>query len=108
VTSIVRGADLLPSTPRQIYLQRCLEFVTPEYLHVPVAINANGEKLSKQTGAAALPDAALPTLLAAWHFLDQPMPSATPSSAEAFVRYAIGAWSRARLPPIPMLPAPRV
>ena len=54
VTDVVRGADLLDSTPRQIYLQRLLGLATPRYLHVPVLVNARGEKLSKQTGAAAL------------------------------------------------------
>jgi len=51
VTDVVRGADLLDSTPRQIYLQRLLGYATPRYLHVPAAVNAAGEKLSKQTGA---------------------------------------------------------
>jgi glutamyl-Q tRNA(Asp) synthetase len=54
VTDVVRGADLLDSTPRQIYLQRLLGAPTPKYLHVPVAVNAAGEKLSKQTGARAI------------------------------------------------------
>jgi glutamyl-Q tRNA(Asp) synthetase len=54
VTDVVRGADLLDSTPRQIYLQRLLGYATPRYLHVPAAINAAGEKLSKQTGAAPI------------------------------------------------------
>ena len=54
VTDVVRGADLLDSTPRQIYLQRLLGLPTPRYLHVPVLRNAQGEKLSKQTGAAAV------------------------------------------------------
>jgi glutamyl-Q tRNA(Asp) synthetase len=54
VTDVVRGADLLDSTPRQIYLQRLLGVPTPRYLHVPVLRNAQGEKLSKQTGALAV------------------------------------------------------
>ena len=52
VTDVVRGADLLDSTPRQIYLQRLLGLPTPRYLHVAAVVNAAGEKLSKQTGAA--------------------------------------------------------
>lgn len=54
ITHIVRGADLLDSTPRQIHLQRLLGIPTPAYLHVPVVANAVGEKLSKQSGAQAI------------------------------------------------------
>jgi len=54
VTDVVRGADLLDSTARQIHLQRLLGLPTPRYLHVPVALDAAGEKLSKHTGADAV------------------------------------------------------
>src|SRR5207249_6723730 len=46
ITDVVRGADLLASTPRQIFLQRSLDLPTPRYLHVPLAIDARGAKLS--------------------------------------------------------------
>ena len=71
VTDVVRGADLLDSTPRQIYLQRLLELPTPRYLHVPVALNASGEKLSKQTGAQPV-EASMTAIRRALRFLGQP------------------------------------
>ncbi len=54
VTHVVRGADLLDSTPRQLYLQQILGFTQPSYAHIPVVTNQNNEKLSKQTLARAL------------------------------------------------------
>jgi glutamyl-Q tRNA(Asp) synthetase len=102
-------ADLLASTPRQIFLQQLLGYPTPSYLHVPIAVDAAGEKLSKQTRAEALrDDDALPTLLSAWRFLDQPGPSGsgTPGSVGEFWPWAFAMWSPARLPPVRMLPAP--
>jgi glutamyl-Q tRNA(Asp) synthetase len=106
ITHVVRGSDLLASTPRQIFLQRELGYPEPRYLHVPIALNASGEKLSKQTRAKPLPRDPLAALIAAWRFLDQPLPSPMPSSVAEFLRYAIGAWTPARLPPVSMLPAP--
>ena len=104
VTHVVRGADLLASTPRQIWLQRALGLPTPAYLHHPVAILASGEKLSKQTGANALPVDPIPSLLQAWRFLGQQEPSAVPLCAPEFWRWAFRNWSTARLPPVAMLP----
>jgi glutamyl-Q tRNA(Asp) synthetase len=106
ITDVVRGADLLSSTPRQVLLQNLLGLPTPAYLHVPVAINASGEKLSKQTHAAALPEAPLPTLLAAWRFLGQEPPPCAPANVAEFWHWAHAAWKVTRLPPVPMLPAP--
>jgi glutamyl-Q tRNA(Asp) synthetase len=106
VTDVVRGADLASSTPRQIHLQRLLGYPTPSYLHVPVAVNAHGMKLSKQTRAAPLPDAALPALLAAWRFLDQALPagSGRPATVAEFWTHAVAAWAPSRLPPVATLP----
>jgi len=55
ITEIVRGADLLDSSPRQILLQQCLGYKTPYYAHIPLAINNLGQKLSKQHHAEQLP-----------------------------------------------------
>ena len=72
VTHVVRGADLIASTPRQIHLQRLLGYATPSYLHLPVAVNEAGQKLSKQTLAAPLESSkAGPSLVAALRFLGQ-------------------------------------
>jgi len=106
VTDVVRGADLLASTPRQIHLARLLGDAVPTYLHVPIAIDREGQKLSKQTRAPALPDEPVPALLAAWRFLDQPAPREALRDVAAFWQHALRAWSPARLPPVSMLPAP--
>jgi len=72
VTHVVRGADLLSSTPWQNHLQKLLGYPVPHYRHIPLATNAEGEKLSKQTGAEALETRRAPELLrAALRFLRQ-------------------------------------
>lgn len=79
ISHVVRGADLLDSTPRQIYLQHLLGVATPQYLHVPLITGANGEKLSKQNGAPALdetqPLIALNNAARFLGLLDYPAPS---------------------------------
>jgi glutamyl-Q tRNA(Asp) synthetase len=100
ITDVVRGADLLDSTPRQIYLQRLLGVPTPRYLHLPVATNAAGEKLSKQTRAPPI-DRARPgaTLVAALAFLGQRPDSRLVDAPPADVlAVAIARWGRMLIP----------
>ena len=100
VTHIVRGADLLDSTPRQIYLQQLLEFTTPIYAHLPVAVNAQGEKLSKQTLAQAITPEASPALVfEALQFLGQDPPQEIKNATLAEVwRWAIDNWTLSDVP----------
>ncbi len=100
ITDVVRGSDLLDSTPRQIFLQRCLGFPTPRYLHLPVALNSAGEKLSKQTLAAPV-DPSLPVLplWAALDFLCQSPPTALKQgSRDEFWQWAFSHWDSRRIP----------
>jgi glutamyl-Q tRNA(Asp) synthetase len=76
ITEIVRGSDLLDSTPRQLFLQQLLDYKTPEYVHIPVIVNPQGEKLSKQTGATAIDtDSAGTVLVHALCYLSQQPPA---------------------------------
>ncbi len=95
ITHVVRGADLLESTARQIYLQRLLNKKTPQYLHVPVITNDRGEKLSKQTGAQAL-DSSQPVsaLLAAAKALELDIKAEGINSMQSFYDAAVPAWAR--------------
>ena len=108
VTHIVRGADLLDSTPRQIYLQQLLGYATPHYAHVPVASNLAGEKLSKQTLAKPI-DINLSSqsssitikalIFEALSFLGQNPPLAIKkTSLNASWHWAITHWNLANVP----------
>jgi glutamyl-Q tRNA(Asp) synthetase len=92
ITHVVRGEDLADNTPRQILLQRALGVAMPAYLHTPLVLGANGEKLSKQNGAAPLdlgdPRAAL---AAAGRILGLEVPSA--NSVEDWLAGAIPVWA---------------
>ena len=99
VTQVVRGADLLDSTVKQIYLQQLLGFQSPKYLHVPVIIDHQGEKLSKQTRAQAIdhnqPPAALFLLL---QLLKQnPPPWLRTASLAEIIAWGIAHWQPQQL-----------
>ena len=98
ITDIVRGADLLLSTPRQVLLQRSLGLPTPGYLHVPVAAHANGQKLSKQTLAAPV-EAARPraALVRALEFLGQD--ACVADTPAELLAAAVTSWQVKRIPP---------
>lgn len=99
ITHIVRGADLLASTSRQIYLQRLLGFGSPNYMHLPVAVNATGEKLSKQTLAAPVNcSQPVTTLLQALDFLRQQPPEyLADCELRTVLEWAIQHWDASRL-----------
>jgi glutamyl-Q tRNA(Asp) synthetase len=107
ITDVVRGADLLGSTPRQIHLQRLLGLPTPRYAHVPVATDAAGEKLSKQTRATALdPRSAPRELVNALRFLGQQPPRALERALPRDLwAWADENWSLSRIPRRPALAA---
>jgi len=101
ITDVVRGADLLDNTPRQIYLQRVLGLREPRYLHVPVVVDERGEKLSKQTLAPALDThAPLPALEVAGQHLGLPRIGA--DDVAAFLRVATEEWKERH--PLPRHP----
>ena len=106
ITDVVRGADLLASTARQIFLQQCLGSPTPRYAHLPVAVNAAGEKLSKQTRAAAVDNARPgPALCAALEFLGQrPPPELRNATVAELWTWALANWRLDRVPRGPALP----
>ena len=99
VTDVVRGQDLLDSTPRQIYLQQRLKLPTPKYAHVPILLNAEGQKLSKRTLAAEAetryPARLLGRLLS---LLQHPLPAGMEAATtREILDWAIRHWQLGRL-----------
>jgi glutamyl-Q tRNA(Asp) synthetase len=100
ITHVVRGADLLDNTPRQIYLQRVLGLPSPAYAHVPLLTEPDDAKLAKSRRSVPLhPPEALPQLLAVFALLGLEPPAALAAAtlAEAW-HWAIGAWDIKRVP----------
>jgi len=100
VTDIVRGADLLDSTPRQLYLQELLGLPQPRYLHVPLIIQPDGHKLGKSYRSPPLDaDQAAPLLLRALRALGQPTPDAAEGAAPGeLLAWAARHWDATRIP----------
>lgn len=101
ITHVVRGADLLTSTPRQIHLQRLLDLPAVSYLHLPVALNAAGEKLSKQTLAAPLD--ARHASIELWRALDflqqQPPAELAQEAPRTILAWGVRHWDRNKVNP---------
>jgi len=100
ITDVVRGADLLDSTPRQIFLQRALGLPTPRYLHLPLLLDQAGSKLSKSSAALPVnPANPLPALRHCWALLGQdPAPLRGANSVDALLQRAVTHFDGARLP----------
>lgn len=106
ITHIVRGCDLLTSTPRQIHLQRQLDFATPSYAHFPVALDVTGHKLSKQDLAHPIdPTNPLQALIQAWRFLGQTDPVPEMDSLSGWWAWALDQWEIEKVPKAESRPA---
>lgn len=108
VTHVVRGADLLWNTPRQVYLQTLLGLPTPAYAHVPLVTNAAGQKLSKQTLAPALPERGRRVVLAqALAALGHPPPPELLGAGPAdLLSWATARWCIKNVPLHPAIAKP--
>ena len=106
VTQIVRGADLLGSTARQIHLQQLLGFRSPQYLHIPIVQDSLGRKLSKSEAAPAIdPDNPLSCWLEALKCLGQPPPPAL-GTVEELRDWAVANWRPEAIPKVAELASP--
>ncbi len=106
INQVVRGADLLASTPRQIYLQRLCGLPQPEYAHVPLAVGADGRKLSKQLASFPVdPAHPAPALRAALRFLGQSLPEEPGLGLGELWAWARVHWDLTRVPRVQALSA---
>jgi glutamyl-Q tRNA(Asp) synthetase len=100
ITEIIRGADLIDSTPRQILLQQCLGYKTPIYGHIPLAMNNLGQKLSKQHHAKQLPQKNEQEQV--WLALDwlkqNPPPELRNSSVKEIINWGVSHWELSKIP----------
>ncbi len=102
VTQIVRGADLLSSTPRQIYLYRCLEIDPPDYFHLPLALGSDGRKLSKRNVNAGIVTVANGGKMLWWalEFLGQSPPQELlNSSSQELLEWGLNNFHAEQIPP---------
>lgn len=101
VTHVVRGADLLLSTPRQVYLHRLLGQQLPHYAHLPLAVDPTGRKLSKQLASRPVdPKTPAPALLAALVHLGQPLPPEPLDAPAEILAWAVEHWDISLVPPV--------
>ncbi|WP_442900314.1 tRNA glutamyl-Q(34) synthetase GluQRS [Geoalkalibacter sp.] len=101
VNQVVRGADLLGSTPRQFYLCECLDVAPPRYFHLPLALGPDGEKLSKRQGAVSVAQGAAPSVLLrrVLAFLGQPVPPEAAGEKPAdLLAWAAAHFDETRIP----------
>lgn len=98
ITHVVRGQDLLVSTPRQIYLQQCLDLPTPHYAHLPLLVNESGQKWSKQTLAPALDAARAETLLRQVMACLNLPPAPEVDKPQDLLAWAVQHWQPAAIP----------
>ncbi len=108
ISHIIRGSDLLDSTARQVCLQQLLTLPTPVYGHLPIAVNEQGHKLSKQNLAPPVDNQrAGANLLAAMHWLGMQPPADLPTTnPEVLLEWGVRNWHRTQLPQLIQIPAP--
>jgi glutamyl-Q tRNA(Asp) synthetase len=106
ITHIIRGFDLIDSTPRQIYLQRLLNFSEPDYGHIPIIVNDQGQKLSKQHFAPSInTENAAQLIHRALKFLGQSPPEdMQQQKAQTQLRWAIENWDIQAVPKLATIP----